>query len=100
MHKASTIIVQQVQSPETYLYFYQVFVNGKQVVNILNDRPQIFNDVKYYASDPWHNPAKATITNFKLVTYEHKGKLKFNFSFTQLKLENKEYATENYFEKF
>ena len=69
-------------------------MNGKRFVDILNDRPQIFNDVKYYASDPWHNPAKAVIANFELVTYEHKGKLKFCFILAQLRLEYNEYSTE------
>ena len=49
---------------------YWVYINGKRVVNMLNvEYPKVFNDVKYYASDPWYFPAKATIRNLKLTTY-------------------------------
>ena len=39
--------------------YYQIFINGKRVVNELNEKPKIFNNVKYYASDPWYVPGKA-----------------------------------------
>ena len=72
--KQNKIIVQQVQNPNNYQYYYQIFINGKKVHEILNQQTQIFNNVKYYASDPWYYPAKATIDKFRLETYKHKGK--------------------------
>ena len=74
LHKESEIVVEQVQSLDDYKYYYQIFINGKRVKNTLNVKPQIFKNVKYYASNPWHIPAKAILTEFKLVTYEHKSK--------------------------
>ena len=71
--KNSTIIVQQIQSLDNYQYYLQVYVNGIRFHNILNENPMTFNDVEYYASDPWYKPAKAILTDFDLVTYKHKG---------------------------
>ena len=68
----STVSVQQIQSPKNHQYYFQIYINGKKVHEILNESPQIFNNVKYYASNPWYNPAKAVLTDFKMVTYEHK----------------------------
>ena len=73
LNKQSTVTVKQVQSPKNHQYYYQIYIDGKKVHEILNESPQTFNNVKYYASDPWYHPAKAFVTDFKLVTYEHKG---------------------------
>ena len=75
LSKTSSIIVQQVQSKKNYQYHYQIFINGKRVLNILNKNAQVFKNVKYYASGPWHNPARVTISHFKLVMYKHKGNI-------------------------
>ena len=72
-NKETTIVVQQVQSQKNHQYYFQVYINGKKAHEILNKSPQIFKNVKYYAGDPWYNPAKAVLTDFKLVTYKHKG---------------------------
>ena len=69
----STVVVQQIQSPGNDQYYYQVDINGNRIYDTLNQQPMIFNNVKYYASDPWYNPAKAILTEFDLVTYKHKG---------------------------
>ena len=69
----STVVVQQIQSPINHQYYFQVDVNGKRVYDTLNEKPMSFNDVKYYASDPWSTPAKAILTEFELVTFKHKG---------------------------
>ena len=73
LHKHSSIIVQQIQSASNHQYYYQIFINGKRYINLLNKRPQIFSNVKYYASDPWHQAAHATIRHFRLTMYKHKG---------------------------
>ena len=84
--KNSTIVVQQIQSPDNYQYYFQVDVDGKRIHNTLNEKPLVFNDVTYYASDPWYNPAKAILTDFDLVTYKHKGNYyKKNFKGNLLK---------------
>ena len=74
LNKQSTVTVKQVQLPKNHQYYYQIYIDGKKVHEILNESPQIFKNVKYYASDPWYNPAKAFFADFKLITYGHKGK--------------------------
>ena len=74
LHKTSSIIVQQVQWEKDFQYYYQIFINGKNVFSLLNHLPKVLKDVKYYASNPWHTPAKATFSNFKLAMFKHKGK--------------------------
>ena len=73
MDKFTTVIVQQLQVCRNHQYYYQVFVGGKRVKYIINEKPQTFQNVKYYASDPWFPAAKATIRNFNLAMYKHKG---------------------------
>ena len=73
LHKHSLVIVQQIQSGKNHQYYYQIIINGKTVVNVLNEQARVFKDVKYYASDPWYTPAKATIRGFHLVMLKHKG---------------------------
>ena len=73
LHRTSFIIVQQVQSKKNYQYYYQIIINGKRILNILNKNPQVFKNVKYYAGDPWWNPAYATINHFNLAVFKHKG---------------------------
>ena len=76
LHKESRIVIKQVQRLINYQYYYQVIIDGKKVVDVLNENAQIFKNVKYYASDKWYHPAKASISNFHLVTYKHIGKNK------------------------
>ena len=75
IHKNSLIQIQQVQLESNHQYYYQIFINGKIVLNILNKVPLAFKNVKYYASDPWSNPAHATISNFNLTMMKHKGEI-------------------------
>ena len=73
-YKFTTIIIQQVQK-KNYgnHYFYQIIINGKKVVDVMNNQAQVFKNVKYFASDPWYHPAKADIRNFRIVTLKHQG---------------------------
>ena len=71
LHKHTTITVQQLQAGHNHQYYYQIFINKKRVTYVLNERPQIFKNVKYYASDPWYPAAKATIRHFNLAMYKH-----------------------------
>ena len=73
MHKFTTLVVQQIQASHNHQYYYQVFVGGKRVKYIINEKPQTFQNVKYYTSDPWFPAAKATIRHFNLAMYKHKG---------------------------
>ena len=75
LHKNNLIQIQQVQLESNHQYYYQIFINDKRVLNILNKVPLTFKNVKYYASDPWYNPAHATIHNFNLTMIKHKGKI-------------------------
>ena len=73
LNKYSTIVVQQTQNQQNPKYYdFQVFVNGKREINVINKKPQVFHDVKYYASDPWYEPAKANVKNYKLEKFEGK----------------------------
>ena len=73
LNEETTIQVQQIQSPENFLYYYSIYINGKLIKHEINTKPQIFKNVKYYAGDPWYEPANATIKNFQLTTYKHTG---------------------------
>ena len=75
MHKYSTVIVQQLQAGHNHQYYFQIYINNKRVRYIINEKPRVFKNVKYYASDPWHAAAKATIKHFHLAMYKHKGKI-------------------------
>ena len=75
LNEYSSIVIQQIQSLEDKEYYYQIIINGKRVLNILSTSPQVFNNVKYYASDPWYRPAKAFIKGFELKLLQHEGNL-------------------------
>ena len=74
-YKFTTITIRQVQK-ENYgnHYFYQIIINGKKVVDVMNRETKVFRNVKYYVSDPWHDAARANIQNLKVITLKHKGK--------------------------
>ena len=74
MNKESFIAVLQIQTNENSpQYTYEIFINGVKVLSVFNDKPEKFENVKYYASDPWYQSAKATITDFKVNVYKHTG---------------------------
>lgn len=73
-YKYANIVVQQIQKAEFgNLFFFQIFINGKKVIDVFNSNPYSFKNVKYYASDPWYAPAKAAIRNFHVVNLPIKG---------------------------
>ena len=37
-------------------YWYEVKINGESKYHTENTQPQIYDDVKLYASDPWYEP--------------------------------------------
>ena len=69
LHETSKIVVQQVLDPKDGKYHYKIFINGKMVFSVINTRPEVFKNVKYYSGDPWYGPAKAKLTNFKVNTF-------------------------------
>ena len=71
LYKNSSIKVRQIvnERQNRYFYYYQIYINGKAILNIQNKKPKVFKKVKYYASDPWYTPAKATISDFKLTMF-------------------------------
>ena len=74
LNKESFIAVLQIQTNENSpQYTYEIFINGVKVLSVFNDKPEKFENVKYYASDPWYQSAKATITDFKVNVYKHTG---------------------------
>ena len=73
LNKYSTIVVQQTQNAgNRKFYNFEVFVNGKLEIYLLNKKPRIFNNVKYYLSDPWYESAKGSVKNYKLKKLEEK----------------------------
>lgn len=73
LNKFSTIIIQQIPKQRRYgtksygtQYHYQIIINKKQVLDVVNTKPQVFHNVNYYASDPWHPPAIAIVSHIKL----------------------------------
>ena len=75
LHENTSIQIQQVQLESNHQYHYQIFINKKRMLNTLNKVPMAFKNVKYYASDPWYNPAHATISNFNLTMMKYNGKI-------------------------
>ena len=76
LNRASTIIVQQIQAVENNpQYTYEIIINNVKVFSVFNDKPGKFENIKYYASDPWYQAAKvATLKNFNIEKYKHTGK--------------------------
>ena len=79
LHKFSTIVVQQVQRRRMYgnryyghRYHFEVYINGVRKISVVNTKPLVFRNVKYYASDPWHPASLAIVRKFHLTTYRHK----------------------------
>ena len=79
LNRASTIIVQQIQTVVGDQYHYEIIINGNKVISVLNTQPEKFDNVKYFASDPWYKPAKVSMKNFKVKKYKHKGKWYFGY---------------------
>ncbi|XP_066915488.1 uncharacterized protein [Clytia hemisphaerica] len=44
-------------------YRYQIFQNNAIRHNVTQTKPEVFKNVKYYISDPWHNAADADVKN-------------------------------------
>ena len=63
-NKYSKVVIRQVQRKDGKLV-YQIFVNGKLVHQKINKAPRSFRNVKPYAADPWHKPARAIIKQLK-----------------------------------
>lgn len=76
----TNIVVQQVYRRTDgklffgYHYHYEIYINGVRKVDVVNTRPQVFHNVKYYASDPFYNAAVAIISKFKVDNYTYKFK--------------------------
>ena len=49
-----------------------MYLNGKRIYTVINKVARVFKNVKIYAGDPWHNPAKGFITNLKYKTFGRK----------------------------
>ena len=72
LNKWTKIIVQQIQKDD-FKYHYEIFIDGKQKLSIVNKKPKIFKNVKYYTSDPFYPAANAMIRNVVIETYQPKG---------------------------
>ena len=72
LNQYSKVVVQQIQKGQQY--YFEIFVNGKEEVSILNNKPRVFKNVKYYASSPFHTAANALIKEVTVEVYKHQGK--------------------------
>ena len=72
--KWTKIVVQQTQK-EDLKYYYEIFINDKKKISIVNKKPRIFKNVKYYASDPFYQAANAMIRNVVIEKYQPKGNI-------------------------
>ena len=73
-NKYSHIVIRQIQSGHLNLYHYEIWINGVRQLDVVNNKAVVFQNVKYYVSDPWYIQAKAGLKNINLVTHPHKGK--------------------------
>ena len=48
---------------------YSIFINYKRVFFVENKNPGFFTNVKFYASDPWHEAQPAVIKNLDFWRY-------------------------------
>ena len=78
LNKMSRVTVIQVQSPKSYKYYYQIYINRKRVVNIHNRKPRVFRNTKFFAADGWYNPANAKINNLQVTMLRDRSKLLLN----------------------
>ena len=74
-------MVQQTQDPVDFKYYYSITLNGTQVHKVWNNAPRVLNNVKYYLSDNWYNPAQASVRNIRLDMYKHRRILDFHATF-------------------
>ena len=70
-YKVATIRIQQIQSTSNHRYYYEIYINKNKVQRQINKEPHSFKNVKYYASDPFYEPAKAKFDDFELTTFKH-----------------------------
>ena len=75
-NKFTQLMVRQIQK-DNNKYYYQIFINNKIVHNVVNTKPQIFKNVKFYAADNWYKPAKARLRKVNFVMHKHHRKFWF-----------------------
>ena len=51
---------------ETTKYEFRIEVNGKLIHNIINTKPAVFENLKFYASDPWHRNYNGRIRHISI----------------------------------
>ena len=57
---------------------YKIFIDGEEKLNIVNEKPHLFTNVKIFASDEWHEAADAEYKNLCFENNdeeEHRGKV-------------------------
>ena len=69
MHKYTKVVVSQLTNEKDEVV-YALQINGNCVHSEVNSDAREFDNLIVYASDPWYNPANATIRNYKLTTPE------------------------------
>lgn len=47
-------------------YVYSLFINGKQIHSVVNNRPTVFKNIQVFASDPWMRATEIWIRNLCL----------------------------------
>jgi len=61
LNKFTNVRVRQVWNPKLSVYELIVELDDKVVHKVVNHGAEIFENVLFYASNPWHTPAKAVV---------------------------------------
>ena len=70
INRTYNIMMQQIVNDFNGRYYFRIFIDRFNIFSVVNTSPEIFKNVKYYSGDPWSQPAKAIVDNFKLVTFD------------------------------
>ena len=63
------LIVRQIKRGSKKQYHYEIWINGKRKVDVVNTRTSVFKNVKYFVGDSRYPAAKAELKNIKVVNY-------------------------------
>ena len=56
------------QTLENNKYIYRMKINGVFEIEVENQQPQMFSNVKVYAADPWYDSLKGSLRNLFINT--------------------------------
>ena len=60
------------QHPEEEMYRHEVKVDGVVIASMLTEHEEEFEDVRFFASDPWHDSSEGIVKDVTIVPYLEK----------------------------